>query len=54
MDFPKLLKDLYTISFSTSAVSGGFKRAGVWPFNEDAMKDKVIRPRLLNNNPIVD
>ena len=45
MDFPKLLDELFTSSFTTSAVSGGFRRAGVWPLNQDAMKEKVVRER---------
>ena len=34
MDFPRLLRELFTSSLSSNAVSGGFRRAGVWPFNE--------------------
>ena len=43
IDFPKLLSELFTSSFTISGVSGGFRRAGVWPFNEAAMKEKVVR-----------
>ncbi|CAF4211993.1 unnamed protein product, partial [Rotaria sordida] len=46
IDFPKLLNELLSTSFSTSAVSGGFRRAGIWPLNEEAMKGKVVRGRL--------
>ncbi|CAF2699683.1 unnamed protein product [Rotaria sp. Silwood2] len=45
IDFPKLLKELYSSSFSIGSVSGGFRRAGVNPFNDQAMKEKVIRQR---------
>jgi hypothetical protein len=50
IDFPKLLDKLFTISFSTSAVSGGFRRSGIWPYNSEAMKDNVVRTRSSNNN----
>lgn len=43
--FPKLLDELFESSFTASTVSGGFRRAGVWPYNEHAMKEKVVRPR---------
>ena len=42
IDFPKLLGDLYTTSLTPITISGGFRRAGVWPFNADAMKEKVV------------
>jgi hypothetical protein len=50
IDFPKLLNKLFTSSFSTSSVSGGFRRSGIWPYNSEAMKEKVYRPRSSNNN----
>jgi hypothetical protein len=50
IDFPKLLDKLFSSSFSTSAVSGGFRRSGIWPYNSEAMKDKVVRSRSSNNN----
>ncbi|CAF4024810.1 unnamed protein product [Rotaria sp. Silwood1] len=54
VDFPKLLNDLYTSSFSSGAVHGGFRRAGIWPWDGDAMKDKVVRrassSNILNTN----
>ena len=43
IDFPKLLNDLYTDSFTPSSVSGGFRRAGVWPYDGSIMKEKVVR-----------
>lgn len=49
-DFPKLLNDLYTNSISPSTVSGGFRRAGVWPFDAGVMKDKVARQRKSYSN----
>jgi len=38
-----MLNDLYTNSFTKSSVSGGFARAGVWPFDDTRMKEKVVR-----------
>ncbi|CAF1329986.1 unnamed protein product [Rotaria sp. Silwood1] len=49
IDFPKLLYDLYTSSFSSSAISGGFRRAGILPWDGDAMKDKVVRRASSSN-----
>ncbi|CAF2890779.1 unnamed protein product, partial [Rotaria sp. Silwood2] len=49
IDFPKLLSDLYTSSFSSGAVHGGFRRAGIWPWDGDAMKDKVVRRASSSN-----
>jgi hypothetical protein len=46
MDFPKLLKLLFESSFSIGTMSAGFKRAGVWPYDDQAMKDKVARRSL--------
>ncbi|CAF0970383.1 unnamed protein product [Rotaria sordida] len=46
MDFPKLLNELLSTSFSTSVVFGGFRRAGVWPLNEEAMKSKIVHRHL--------
>jgi len=51
IDFPKLLNDLYTNSFSPSSVSGGFRRAGVWPFDAGVMKEKVVRQAVPHNHP---
>ena len=45
MDFPRLLRELFTSSLSSNAVSDGFRREGVWPFNEGAMKEKVVCQR---------
>ncbi len=50
MDFPKLLNDHFTSSFSTSTVSGGFRIGGVWPFNQEIMKEKVLCRRSLYNS----
>jgi hypothetical protein len=49
IDFPKLLNDLYTSSFTPITVSGGFRRAGVWPFDAGAMKEKVVRRAAPHN-----
>lgn len=49
MDFPKLLADLYASAITVTSVSAGFRRAGVWPFNPEAMKDKVVRTRSSTN-----
>ena len=45
IDFPVLLNDLYKSSATITSVSGGFRRGGVSPFDEDAMKDKVVPRR---------
>ena len=42
IDFPKLLSELYERSFTTITVTGGFRNAGTWPHNPDAMKGKVV------------
>ncbi|CAF5019851.1 unnamed protein product, partial [Rotaria sp. Silwood1] len=36
-------------SFSSSAISGGFRRAGILPWDGDAMKDKVVRRASSSN-----
>jgi hypothetical protein len=50
IDFPGLLNDLYVSSFTIASVSGGFRRAGVSPFDENAMKNKVVRQHPSYNN----
>ncbi len=50
IDFPKLLDDLYTNSFSKSTVCGGFQRSGVWPFDDSVMKEKVVRRAISSNH----
>jgi hypothetical protein len=45
IDFPALLHNLYESSVTISAVSGGFRRGGVSPYDENAMKDKVVPRR---------
>lgn len=49
IDFPKLLKDLFDVSFTVATVSAAFRRAGVWPFNDQAMREKVIKQCSLRN-----
>ncbi|UJR12801.1 hypothetical protein I4U23_016974 [Adineta vaga] len=50
IDFPKLLNGLYQSSFTTASVSGGFRQGGVWPYNADAMKEKVVGYRSSRNH----
>ncbi|CAF0964997.1 unnamed protein product, partial [Didymodactylos carnosus] len=42
-DFPLLLKKLFDNTLTKRQIVSSFSRAGVWPFDENAMKDKVIR-----------
>ena len=55
MDLPSLFNELYTSAFTSKQVLGGFLRAGVWPYNADAMKDKVVKEFLpaaqINQSP---
>ena len=48
--FPKLLDKPFSRSFSTNAVSGGFQRSDIWPYNSEAIKEKAVHSRLSNNN----
>jgi hypothetical protein len=41
-----LFNQLYTSAFTPKQVVAGFTRAGVWPFDSTAMKDKVARQPL--------
>ncbi|CAF4184760.1 unnamed protein product [Rotaria magnacalcarata] len=45
-DIPRLMKQLYIEkqSFSTTRIVSSFSRAGIWPFNEHAMMNKVVAP----------
>lgn len=54
MDFPKLLNELVKGSFSSGAVLGGFKRAGVWPLDTNAMKEKVAHRSVLDQKVVTD
>ncbi len=49
IDFSALLKDLFDFLFTVSTVSAGFRRTGVWPFNDQAMREKVIKQCSLRN-----
>ncbi|CAF4512962.1 unnamed protein product, partial [Rotaria socialis] len=50
IDFPILLKELFSTAFTVGPVSGGFRRAGISPFNEDVMKEKVLSRHGLYND----
>jgi hypothetical protein len=56
LDLPSLFNELYTLTFTPKQVVSGFTRAGVWPFDPTAMKDKVARQPLatkqLNQLPL--
>ncbi|CAF4383468.1 unnamed protein product, partial [Rotaria magnacalcarata] len=46
IDLPVLFKELYSSAFTPKQVLAGFSRAGVWPFDSNAMKEKVARQPL--------
>ncbi|CAF3927604.1 unnamed protein product [Rotaria sp. Silwood1] len=46
IDLPLLFNKLYSSAFIPKQVVAGFSRAGVWPFDSNAMKDKVARQPL--------
>ncbi|CAF4994429.1 unnamed protein product, partial [Rotaria sp. Silwood1] len=46
IDLPGLFTKLYQSAFTSKQVLAGFVRAGVWPFNPDANKDKVVKQPL--------
>ncbi|CAF2043088.1 unnamed protein product, partial [Rotaria magnacalcarata] len=54
IDFPTLLNDLFSSSFTVGPVSGGFRRAGIFPYNKDAMKEKVVPRRSSYNNLVTN
>ncbi|CAM4984171.1 unnamed protein product, partial [Rotaria socialis] len=43
-DIPRLMKQLFfeKQTFSTTRIVSSFSRSGIWPFNENAMMDKVV------------
>ncbi|CAM4850763.1 unnamed protein product [Rotaria magnacalcarata] len=43
-DIPRLMKQLFIEkqAFSTTRIVSSFSRSGIWPFNENAMTDKVV------------
>ncbi len=55
IDLPSLFNELYTSAFTPKQVVAGFSRSGIWPFDPNAMKDKVARQPLgakqLNQSP---
>ncbi|CAF4632424.1 unnamed protein product, partial [Rotaria socialis] len=46
IDLPVLFKELYSLALTPKQVVAGFLRAGVWPFDSSAMKEKVARQPL--------
>ncbi|CAF4836152.1 unnamed protein product, partial [Rotaria socialis] len=46
IDLPVLFKELYSLALTPKQVVAGFSRAGVWPFDSSAMKEKVARQPL--------
>ncbi|CAM4946739.1 unnamed protein product [Rotaria socialis] len=46
IDLSVLFKELYSSTFTPKQVLAGFSRAGVWPFDSNAMKEKVARQPL--------
>ncbi|CAF3903029.1 unnamed protein product [Rotaria sp. Silwood1] len=46
IDLPLLFNKLYSSAFIPKQVVAGFSRAGVWPFDSNAMKDKVAKQPL--------
>ncbi|CAF3896653.1 unnamed protein product [Rotaria magnacalcarata] len=55
IDLPSLFNQLYSSAFTPKQVVAGFSRAGVWPFDSNAMKENVARQPLaakqLNQQP---
>ncbi|CAF1569444.1 unnamed protein product [Adineta steineri] len=51
-DFPRLLKKLFVDknAFSASRIVSSFTRSGIWPFDEHAMKEKVVRKYNTSSN----
>ena len=56
IDLPSLFNQLYSSAFTPKQVVAGFSRAGVWPFDSNAMKEKVAKQLLttkqLNHIPL--
>ncbi|CAF4608240.1 unnamed protein product [Rotaria sp. Silwood2] len=54
IDLPGLFTKLYQSAFASKQVLAGFARTGVWPFNPDANKDKVVKQPLTGKqlNPL--
>ena len=46
IDLPSLFEVLYSLAFTPKQVVAGFSRAGVWPFDSNAVKEKVARQPL--------
>lgn len=49
----ELLNDVSISSYSSGAISRGFKSAGVWPFNPNTMKEELVHQRSLNDYSII-
>lgn len=50
MDLPPLFKQLYESAFTPRQVVAGFSRSGIWPYDPNAMKEKVAKPSLLQTS----
>ena len=46
MDHPTLLNKLFDTAFTPRQVVAGFARSGIWPFDRNAMKDKVTKSSI--------
>ena len=46
MDYPTLLNKLFDTAFIPRQVVAGFARSGIWPFDCNAMKDKVTKSSI--------
>jgi hypothetical protein len=43
IDYPSLLNKLFSDAFTPRQVVAGFARSGIWPYDRNAVKDKVIK-----------
>jgi len=46
IDLSGLFNELYQLALTPKQVVAGFSRAGVWPFDSGANKDKVVKQPL--------
>jgi hypothetical protein len=46
IDLPALFNQLYKSALTPKQVVAGFSRAGIWPFDSNAMQDKVVKQPL--------
>lgn len=50
IDHPTLLKKLCDTAFTPKQIVAGFSRSGIWPFDRNAMQDKVAKSSSVHSS----